>query len=87
MKFHRIGTRKWLSEAEPAGACRVVQVVELSSDDPSSLFWKVTSRTVSVGETRWLCKLVAKSVGEVTEWALNTPKEYELPCAFVAYGP
>jgi hypothetical protein len=39
-KFHRIGTRKWLSDAEPIGACRVVQVMELSSDDPSCLFGK-----------------------------------------------
>jgi hypothetical protein len=48
----------------------------------------MTSRTVSVGETtNELCKIVAKSVGEVTEWPLTAPQQYELPCDFVQYGP
>jgi hypothetical protein len=60
--FHRIGTRKWLSDAEPEGLCRVVQVMELSSDDAHSLLWNVTSRTVSVGETAGpFCGIAAKT--------------------------
>ena len=84
-KFHRIGVRKWLSEQAPEGPCQVVEVWELSSDDESPLIWNIRSTKVSVGNTAGLCATVAKEKGEVTEWNLKGPKQYEPPCDFIAY--
>jgi hypothetical protein len=59
---------------------------ELSSDYESSLIWgNIRSTKVSVGNTAGLCATVAKEKGEVTEWNLQGPKQYEPPCDCIAY--
>ena len=58
----QVGVRKWLSEGVADGLCQVVQVWELSSDDPHSLIWKIRSTTVAVGNTSgFLCAPMKKA--------------------------
>jgi len=90
LKFHRLGPRKWVTDAEPEGICRIVNVWEMTADDEKAGLLTLVQHTVAVGNpgggVMGLCPKSAKQAGDSTplSWKGKTQFEPQPPCDFIS---
>jgi hypothetical protein len=63
LKFHRVGPRKWVTDAEPEGECRIVNVWEMTADDEQAMLLTLV-HTVAVGNPGAGVKGMCQSISE-----------------------
>jgi hypothetical protein len=88
LNFHRIGQRKWVSDAVPQGICRIVEAWEITAADENPNFLTIVVTTVSIGNPGGL--LCPSTVSEVEDRrplsTTSEKKSYEPQpsCDFIA---
>ena len=79
LRFHRVGPRKWITDAEPEGLCRIVNVWEMTADDKDGALLTIVVSTVSIGNPGGLlCPSSIKDVEDRTPLStMSGKKQYE----------
>jgi hypothetical protein len=83
-EFKKIGLRKWLSNPEPGGRCKILKIYELTEDEEYDL-WQMTETRVTAGSTEGPCQSVGQELNKPTVWTWKNPSEYELSCDFLKF--
>jgi len=90
LKFHRVGPRKWVTDAEPEGLCRIVNVWEMTADDEHAGLLTLVQHTVAVGNpgggVMGLCPKSVKEAEDPTPLSWSGKKQFEPqpPCDFIS---
>jgi hypothetical protein len=91
LAFHRIGPRKWVTDAVPVGPCRIVEVWEMTAADKEAHSLTIVVTTVSIGKAGVpLCPSTIREVEDRNPLSTDSDKkEYEPQpsCDFIAPMP
>ncbi len=81
LKFHRVGPRKWVTDAEPEGLCGIVNVWEMTADDEDAGLLTLVQHTVAVGNPgggfKGLCPRSVKEAEDPTPLSWSGKKQFE----------